>query len=131
MWCWKFVNMLQMKKKFVKAWRRFLWRRPIYPTKNHHLDKKVRQREVRMGSFLPISKFASKKVENPCENQVCFKSCILPRDIGVCWHHHNLLQLPIFAFINSCVCLVQLGLLQGQWLKFKTRLLNNVFSTRV
>jgi len=30
--------------------------------------KKVRQREARMGSSLPRSKFASKKVEKLCEN---------------------------------------------------------------
>jgi hypothetical protein len=73
---------------------------PIYLTKNHHLDKKVRQREARMGSCLSRSKFASKKVEDPYENQVCFKSCTFPKDIRVCPCHHNLLQLLIFAFIG-------------------------------
>jgi hypothetical protein len=46
----------------------FFGKPPIYPTKNHHLDKKVKQREARMGSSLLRSKFASKKVENLCEN---------------------------------------------------------------
>jgi hypothetical protein len=44
-----------------------------------------------MESCLSISKFASKKVEDPYENQVCFKSCTFPKDIKVCMCHHNLL----------------------------------------
>jgi ribosomal protein L39E len=50
------------------------------------------------------SKFASKKIEDPCENQVCFKSYTFPRDIGVCPCHHNLLQSSIFAF--TCLCFI-------------------------
>ncbi len=59
--------------------------------KNHHLVKKINQREARMGSCLWRSKFASKKIEDPYKNQVCFKSYIFPRDIGVCMCPHDLL----------------------------------------
>lgn len=57
---------------------------PNLPYKKPSLKKKIKQREARMGSSLSRNKFVSKKVENPCENQVYFKSCILPRDIGIC-----------------------------------------------
>jgi hypothetical protein len=57
--------------------------------------------ELKMG-YLLISKFAFKKVEDPCENHVCFKSCTFPKNIRVCMHHYNLLQSLIFAFISSC-----------------------------
>jgi hypothetical protein len=42
-------------------------------------------------SKFALRKFAFKKVEDLCENQVCFKSCIFPGDIGVCPCHHDLL----------------------------------------
>ncbi len=93
-----------MKKRIIKAGMRVVSFKDAQSTlqKNHHLDKKVGQMELKIGSYLLISKFAFKKVEDPCENHVCFKSCTFPKNIGMCMHHYNLLQSLIFAFISPC-----------------------------
>jgi hypothetical protein len=47
--------------------------------------------KLHLSQCLWKSKLASKKIEDPYEIQVCFKSYNFPRDIGICSCHHNLL----------------------------------------
>jgi hypothetical protein len=91
----------------------FFERCPIYLTKNHHMDKKVRQREARMGSCLLRSKFASRKLKTLVKTRFVSKDVLFQETLE---YGHAIMicyKSLIFAFISPCSICSDLGYCKG------------------
>jgi len=116
MWYQRFANMIQMKKRFINAWRRSIWMMPHLPFENSSFGQRNQTKGGKNGkSHLLKLVYLHENWKPLWKLTLIQKLCFFKR-------HWNMFAQSLDIVLNPCIYkskfpLVQLGLSQEGWMR--------------